>query len=117
MNQSQTVQSSKQPQISSVFSTAKRATHFDHVDTSIHLPINISNLGKKRAGTEDPETAESTKKIQKSKREVIVGKRNNNLSQMVTVKPEEGQEQRNAKKKRGIKGKTNSKLASLTILI
>jgi len=56
MNQ-QTVQS-KQPQISSVFTTTKRAAIFDQSDTSIHLPTNIDNLGKKRVAEDQlPDTA------------------------------------------------------------
>jgi hypothetical protein len=73
----------KQPQISSVFPTAKHANQslLAKEDTSIHLPQNIQDLNKKRI-TNDfmPETAESTKKLVPSQKSVVqkLGKRNNN---------------------------------------
>ena len=86
-----------------MFSTTKRAAPFDNSDTSIHLPDKIENLGKKRVLGDEylPETAQSTKKNPK-----VVGKRtNNNVTQLIPEKPLEAQEAKNAKKKRGIKGK------------
>jgi hypothetical protein len=97
-----------------VFSTTKRAAPFDNADTSIHLPVNLDNLGKKRViGDEHlPETAQSTKKNPK-----VVGKRaNNNLTQIISAKPVEAPETKIAKKKRGIKGMSKLEILSNSYL-
>jgi len=64
---------SKQPQISSMYNTAKRASRPDLGDNSIHLSKDIIELGKVKRVAIEPETAESTKKSLRP----VVGKRIN----------------------------------------
>ena len=59
-----------------MFPTAKRGSLYEQGETSIHLPANLVNLGKKRVGENLPETAESTKKSLRP----AVGKRVNGVS-------------------------------------